>query len=634
MQSGQLPRKLGLIIGVNNYLDSTFRPLRFAENDAKAFAQWLGNAKGGQWNPPDVQLLLGQQATKELTESLLTQLCLNIAQAGDEILLYFAGHAFVDERSGDGYLALANSRYQDASTALNIRAFLQSIQTQSRAGHILCILDCFQTGPIWNMRKTSPYDAKPLLGASALAGLQQLSNRLFLCSCRGNELASESGENSLGTLVHRMILGLCGPAVESATGNATLTKLHAYLFNQLPEQHRPQLFGQQTTPFILVGNAAPVATPALATANSSFSPASPNYPPQAKAPGSPTGGLLKMRSFGQMAAPTAQPPMFAAPNTGTLQNTTGSLQNGMGALQNSTGTLQNGIAEQLTQCKQLVQQAQQQMQSQNFKDAFDLVEQALQLLPNDIPALTLKGQLLGTAGQLAEANATVELILQNDPNNALAWSMRAVLLSNTGQVQLALVAIEKSLELDPANPESYGIKTHIMESIAAAQTNNAQGTTSNLLPSQVPVKDTPRSFLIMAGLQILGFILGTVGAGSLYVLHQNVPYINLALVCLGLALMIVVAAQGAFRYGFTRLIPTILVTIISAAILGGAYKVLGLAKITANIEAQTTNQGAILRLFTFSFIGIWLATAALLPLVAGIVGWIAGVIARATRKKG
>jgi len=73
MQPGQLPRKLGLIVGVNHYQDSTFRPLRFAEHDAKALAQWFVNAKGGKWNPPDLQLVQGQHVTKELVESLLTQ---------------------------------------------------------------------------------------------------------------------------------------------------------------------------------------------------------------------------------------------------------------------------------------------------------------------------------------------------------------------------------------------------------------------------------------------------------------------------------------------------------------------------------------------------------------------------------
>lgn len=61
-----MSRRLGLIIGVNNYSDTTFQPLQFAENDARALAQWLVNAKGGAWSPGDVQLVQGTHATKEL----------------------------------------------------------------------------------------------------------------------------------------------------------------------------------------------------------------------------------------------------------------------------------------------------------------------------------------------------------------------------------------------------------------------------------------------------------------------------------------------------------------------------------------------------------------------------------------
>src|SRR5262249_22910354 len=126
------------------------------------------------------------------------------------------------------------------------------------------------------------------------------------------------------------------------------------------------------------------------------------------------------------------------------------------------GPVSNAMSSEQEQCKQMLEQAQQYMQNQNYKASFDLVEQVLRIAPNDIAALTLKGQLLGTAGRWAEGIATVEQILQSDPNNALAWSMRAVLLSNMGEHQSALSAIERSLEIDANNPESYGIKTRIM----------------------------------------------------------------------------------------------------------------------------------------------------------------------------
>src|SRR5579859_5633534 len=108
-------KRLGLIIGINQYQDPSFQPLRFAENDSRALAQWLVNMQGGKWMPSDVQLVQGVHATRELAESLITQICLQIAEPDDLVMIYFAGHAFIDEQSGEGYLALTNTRYQDAA---------------------------------------------------------------------------------------------------------------------------------------------------------------------------------------------------------------------------------------------------------------------------------------------------------------------------------------------------------------------------------------------------------------------------------------------------------------------------------------------------------------------------------------
>src|SRR6266702_398647 len=134
-------RRLGLIIGVNKYQDAAFRPLKFAETDARALAQWLVNAQGGKWSPADVQLVLGAQASSELVESLVTQVCVNVGSLARNVL------------------------------------------GKSRASQILVILDCFQTGSVWNMRRSSLYDSKPVLGPRLLKALQQWKGRMFLCSC-------------------------------------------------------------------------------------------------------------------------------------------------------------------------------------------------------------------------------------------------------------------------------------------------------------------------------------------------------------------------------------------------------------------------------------------------------------------
>ncbi|GHO82856.1 tetratricopeptide repeat protein [Dictyobacter formicarum] len=597
------PRHIGLIVGVNQYQDSTFHPLQFAENDARALAQWLVNNKGGKWSPPDVQLVQGQHATRELIESLITQICLHKAEEGDSILLYFAGHAFIDERTGEGYLALTNSRYQDPSTCLSLHSFSQHVLTRSKATQILCIFDCFQTGQIWSMRRTSPFDSKPLLGNSVLSMLQSQPDRLFMCSCRGNENVPEGGARGLGPFIHQMILGLCGPAVDPGTGAVTLSKLHAYLFGALGEQQRPQLFGQQQVPFSIVGDIPEVA-PVKQTMATNFSG---SFQSGAE---SPSSSLLlkKNMPFGAAASTATAPPVqTSSPST--------------------SGHLLSSVLEQQReqQGQQMVARAQQLFQAQNYGEAFNLVEQILQGMPNNLQALILKGQLLGTAARYTEAQQTIEHILQLDPNNAMGWSMQAVVLSNLGQHQQALNAVERSLELDPQNPETYAIKNTIMSNLAMTQTQTTDQSKSKFNADEAP-KSAAKSFMLGLSLSILGIVAGLIGIGLMAFVASS-PYIGLFVISIAIAILCVNAARGAFRYGFALLAETILVSVVLAAILGAMYKV-GQSSLIHQINLHPSLFMPIMTLVA------WLIIAAVVPPVLALGGFIGGFPGRLRQKKG
>src|SRR5439155_729703 len=97
-------------------------------------------------------------------------------------------------------------------------------------------------------------------------------------------------------------VGLCGPASETSTGNITLPKLHAYLLNVLGEQHRPQLFGQQQPPLILVGE--PSFPAVQQVTNNHTGTTAPQPSPTL---GFQTGGLLKLKATPQATVATQAP---------------------------------------------------------------------------------------------------------------------------------------------------------------------------------------------------------------------------------------------------------------------------------------------------------------------------------------
>lgn len=596
-------RRLGLVIGVNSYQDSAFQPLRYAETDARAIAQWLVNAQGGKWAPSDVQLVQGAYASRELVESLITQLCVNIAEPGDLVFVYFAGHTFLDEKNGEGYLAFSNTRYQQPTTGIHLPTLTRQSMGRSQASQVVFVFDCFQAGQSWSKQRLSPYDFRPLIGPTVLNALQQTNDRLILCSCRGNEFAPEKGEKNLGVFAHRMIVGLCGPASDPASKQVTLQRLDAFLFNAPGEQHRPQLFGQERTPVVLVGD---MTATLLATQQNGQLAQSPAASP----PGVPPSPARQAAATGELSGQALQ----SAIATAQMSPTT-------------TGQLKLSAAEQ--QCALLLRQARQLIQLQNPVEAFECVEQALQIAPNNVQALILKGQLLGTAGRFREALNTVEQVLKLDTNNALAWSMRAALLSNTGQYQMALQAIELSLELDPNNPETYSIKTSIMGQIAALQSH---GNSKKLRVLTPPEQNGEASFFRGMSIQILGLALGIAGVG-LPIFRPGLPFmLALGLQSLGLAILCINAVRGSFLYGFARFFLTLLTSGIIAAALAAGVILGGVNKIgTGRVYTMILHKPALL--VPFLFLATWLAVAAAIPLLLGFFSLIAGWIVGVRRKK-
>ncbi|HEY3993011.1 MAG TPA: tetratricopeptide repeat protein [Ktedonobacteraceae bacterium] len=615
-------KRLGLIIGINSYQDTTFQPLQYAETDAKAFAQWLVHNRGGNWNPADVQVLQGESATRELVESLISQLCLNMATSEDMILIYFAGYAFVDQVSGDGYLACSNSRYQQSGSGLKLLALVSQILARSPAAQVLCILDCFQFGSVWNMRRGSPFDYKPLLGPTLMSGLQQMQGRLLYCTCRGNEAWPELSERNLGSFMYRAIMGGGGPARDAATGQVTLQSLHTFLSERLTEQHRPQIFGQEARPVVLVGEMPSFKTGALqsigARADSTMQM---NNGPLA-------GGMLP--PSGPLNAQTMQMP--GSPVAQLSPNTSGLRPVQMDTFSPSTSSLGQPAMAMLEQqrMQQMLSQAMQTFQAQNLPQAYQMTETILQMNPTFTDALILKAQILAAGGQFQEALQTVQETVQSAPDNALGWSMAAALLANLGQLPEAMSAVDRSISIDPSNSETHSIKEMIREKLASVQFDT--GKRSRLQSNNDGARDSGKGLATTAGIQVIALIIG-VGGSFLPMFVSSLPTLAaLGLESIALALLTVTAARGSFLYGVKRFLLAVLFSLIAAG-LGAGFYVLAIKPTLSPpfLLDRLARSYSLLPLFIFLI--IWLGAAAAVPLLAGLIGLIAGTSARSRRKK-
>ena len=582
-------KRLGIIIGINHYQDTAFQQLKFAENDARALAQWLVNNRGGSWNPSNVQLLLGEQATSKLTESLITQSSLNMADQDDLILIYFAGHTFVHPSNSEGYLAFANTHVSQPTTALSLQSLFNQAILRSNAAQIVLILDCFQSGSAWNRAKTSSFDFKPLLATPLQNALKQTQGRLLYCSCRGNEYAPEVGEKNIGKLLYSIIIGLTGQAADPSSGSVTLQNLHAFLLSYLGEQHQPQVFGQEHRPVVLVGD---MPSFGYRQESISVSPAQ-NYTTASQ----PMSNKLDERPS-QSAISIASAQM--SPSTSGLSSIEVLEQN------------------RRNQCIKMLNQAQQQVQAQNIPAALDTIENILHIAPAFVDVLILKAQLLGTNGYLQDALAIANQVVQLDPGNALGWSICATLLANMGQLHEASSAIDRSITLNPNNPEALALRDSILTNLARnsfAEGNRRSRSASTYMSKQDGVK----SFFIAAVIQISSLLLGLIGSSILIIRPQLPIIIAFLLESIALAVLCVSAARGAYLFGIKRFLLTFAISLLALAILGGLYK-FGYHWLIDRVIALPPLIVPVL------FLGFWLLAAAIVPLILALIALLSGII--------
>ena len=122
-----VPKGYAVIIGVSRYPHLPAEAqLKFAESDARAVYQTVISREGGQIEPENVKTLLGAQATRANIVQALEEWLPSVAKEQDRVIVFFAGHGFVQD--GKGYLAP-----QDFS----LKATVESGYDMARLGEVL-----------------------------------------------------------------------------------------------------------------------------------------------------------------------------------------------------------------------------------------------------------------------------------------------------------------------------------------------------------------------------------------------------------------------------------------------------------------------------------------------------------------
>lgn len=220
-KSVAIPRSYALVIGVGKYpYLKKDQQLPFAEPDAESMFNILISREGGNFKFENVHRLIGADASLANIRKELEVWLPSVAQDGDRVLVYFAGHGFVAD--GKGFLAPADVRPEDLKKTGYPMDQLGSVFAGRIKGKWKVLLtDSCHSGAI------TPSE----IGAINKSMIDLDKSLFVMTASRDREVANESADfgGGHGVFTYFVERGMGGAADENGDGIVTADELAEYV---------------------------------------------------------------------------------------------------------------------------------------------------------------------------------------------------------------------------------------------------------------------------------------------------------------------------------------------------------------------------------------------------------------------
>jgi tetratricopeptide (TPR) repeat protein len=224
-----IPRSYALVIGIGQYpnLPPTAK-LDFAERDAEAVYSILISPEGGNFRAENVRKLTGARATLANIRKELETWLPAAAKPDDRVLVYFAGHGFVDPKSGKAFLAPYDLNPNDiAGTGYGMDQLGKIIGSSVQAKWKVLLTDSCHSGAI-----------SPEQGEVVNRSLLDLNRSMFsMTASRARERSFESKDwgGGHGIFTYYVVRGMEGYADENKDSIVTADELAEYVRRNVRE---------------------------------------------------------------------------------------------------------------------------------------------------------------------------------------------------------------------------------------------------------------------------------------------------------------------------------------------------------------------------------------------------------------
>lgn len=248
--SQRLPKLYVLAMGINEYRDRDVQPLGYSVADAQAIVQLLKERTAGLYTLQTPTLLVNEQVTRtswsESFAKLREQLRAD-ARADDLLVIFMAGHGFVDAKT---------QRYYFAGHDISIESFLKGQYSNSISwsdfellGDIPCrklaLLDTCHSGAI-----------QPLRGRDLKSAVRAFQEDVVftVTAAAGSERSEEKTAWQHGAFTKSLLSALSGDADVSGDGVVSLNEVVRYVQRDVPEltegRQNPTAAPDEVLPFV------------------------------------------------------------------------------------------------------------------------------------------------------------------------------------------------------------------------------------------------------------------------------------------------------------------------------------------------------------------------------------------------
>jgi tetratricopeptide (TPR) repeat protein len=225
-----------LIVGVSQYqhIDS----LRYADDDALAFYNYLISPAGGSVPKSNIQLLVNEKATFGQLDRALGNL-LDFVKPNDRVFVYFSGHGDQETKTiaQRGFLlthdSFSSNYNSTAFAVIYLQDYIATLSTKNQA-QVIMFLDACRAGKL----------AGSEIGGVQLTGqqlLKQVSNEVKFMACQANEVSLEGQQwgGGRGLFSYHLIRGLQGLADTDQDLKVSLRELERYLEDHVTTEAAP-----------------------------------------------------------------------------------------------------------------------------------------------------------------------------------------------------------------------------------------------------------------------------------------------------------------------------------------------------------------------------------------------------------